>query len=98
MPDATLAIPAGATVAHRFTVRKAWAVPGSQYRIYAVVDYTHAGQHGSLVVPGGVSLAAVRRLSASTIHRLWWIPIGCLVMFAVRQVTAMRRTAARASV
>ncbi|MCE9613010.1 MAG: hypothetical protein K8T26_01955 [Lentisphaerae bacterium] len=85
-PDCTLEIPPGGTVEQSFPLRNAWAVAGSQYRIFAIVDYSRNGIHGSRVVPGGVTLRAPRLLTATDIRWLWILPAALLGLFGLSQL------------
>ncbi len=70
----SLEIPPQGAAHHAFQIQNAWAVPGSNYRVFAIVDYVLDGQHASLIVPGNIELATRRQLSERTVQRLWLIP------------------------
>ena len=76
-----------------FTIENRTAIRGSYYRIFAIVDMSHAGAHQSLVVPAAVAVTPFPTLSQQS-ERLGVIAaILLLVLFGAAQCVKAERSA-----
>lgn len=87
----SLELPPQGQTQHTFPLVSAWAVPGSYYRVFAIVDYVHAGMHISKVAMGGIRISSPRTLSARNARLLWFLPGGLCAWYVALQVRALRR-------
>lgn len=90
-PTATFALQPGAPQQVAYALRNRWAVPGSSYRVFAVVSEEANGETRSRVVPGFVRVAMPPALPETAWRRAWIVPALLLLAFIASQWLPRRR-------